>query len=256
MTSFDKTSHDVKSKVLWTLQQGREKIKLEIRNIRRILPSNAHRMTAMPHTSNPRFDDDIHSTRCLILSLHICLFYHFNIFAHVYFQFQQCCDLWIRNYLFRIRPQKSSRFCTKSRLFNVRRYIILRFNKHTSIFMLWLLELLSFRFISGSNPNPGPEYYSWSAEAAKRSGSTQHLFLAQEIFCDPHKNTTLWCHESFSLFSRLFKWGKNAQIFAYVFLENSFVIVPSFLFYNVLSISVDVRSVPYSTEICVQSDRK
>jgi hypothetical protein len=42
----------------------------------------------MPHTSNPRFDDDIHSTRCLILSLHICLFYHHNIFSH--FCSKQC----------------------------------------------------------------------------------------------------------------------------------------------------------------------
>ncbi len=58
------------------------------------------------------------------------------------------------------------------------------------------------------------------------------------------------------IFSLLCKIRKERANFAYVFLENSFVIVPSFLFYNVLSVYVDLRSVRYSTKIRVQSDRK
>jgi hypothetical protein len=33
--------------------------------------------------------------------------------------------------------------------------------------MLRLLEHLSFHLISDSNPDPGPQYYSWSAKAKK-----------------------------------------------------------------------------------------
>jgi hypothetical protein len=82
----------------------------------------AHDDINAAHTSNPRFDDDIHSTRCLILYRYISVSSTTTIFLAM-FVFSSVVDpeLFIPD-----RDPTSEkfgiltlRFCTKSRLFNV-----------------------------------------------------------------------------------------------------------------------------------------